>query len=141
MALIYKIPKVFQYSLYQRTLTTAGNDTYLYTVRLYLSHEVYDSWHNRSFWHLMEDTTLLVIHYLSLCLIDLTTLLFHHHHTDGIYTSCSFSGIGIISSHLDAELSHALLPRNSMIRHRVIEHSIHIKEHGFEVDTLKAVSF
>ena len=141
MTLIDKFPKVFQYPLYQWLLTTACNDTYLLTSGFNLSHKFLYSWHDGSLGHLMEDTALLVIHPLCLSLFNLTTLLFQHHHTDGIHTPRTFCGIGIVGCHLNAKLLHALLPGDSMIRHGVIQHSIHIKEHGLEVDTLKAVSF
>ena len=89
----------------------------------------------------MEGLGLQLIHCLRFCLSDLTVLLETYHLADGIHTSRSFRLVGIIGRHVDAALAHTLLPGNGMVRHGIIEHAIHVKEHDFGTKGLKAVFF
>ena len=141
MRLVDKHPEVFEDTTDERFLSAARDDTNLDAVVVDLLHEGNDTGHDRGLGEFVEDATLDIVHTLGLSLVDLPQLLSHDHLPDGVYASGPFGGIGIIGGHPDTELCHRLLPGNGVVRHGVVEYAVHVKEHGFGAECLKAVSF
>ena len=55
-------------------------------------------------------------------------------HGDGIHACAPLVEEGHFTRHGEVELRHGGYPRIGMIGHGVEEHSVHIEEHGLEMD-------
>ena len=121
--------KVVKQSLEERALSASRHHTDGNASILYLLHKRKDTGEDFSHRHTMENLRLDVIHALRLLRRYLLALLHADIMADGVDAACSFRGIRVVGSEVDAELAHRLLPCHSMIGHGVIEHSVHVEEH------------
>ena len=126
---------------YQRSLSTAGNYIYAHACLLNVSHNVKNAIKDWGFWHHVETSSFLIIHALCLCKTNVFALLLLNKLLDGINTSRPFCGVSVSLCHANAKQLHAFLPCNGMVRHAIIEYTIHIKKHGFGAKMPKAVFF
>ena len=135
------LSKIFHQPIDKRALSATCYYADCQPVVMNLFHQLRDARHDACLGECMELACLLVVHPLSLGLVDVASLLAFHHHADRVNAACSLCGVCIIDSHLDAKYLHRPLPGNSMMGHRVIEYAVHIEKHGLGAKCLKAVFF
>ena len=133
------LAKILEQTVDKRTLSATSHHADGQSVSMNLCHQVQYALHHVCLGQRMKLARLLIVHTLGLHLINVASLLSFYHHADGVHTAGSLCGIGIVYCHPDTKRSHGFLPGHGMVRHRVIEHAVHIEKHGFGAKCLKTV--
>ncbi len=128
------LAEVMMKSSDERLLCTSRDDVDRQSCIRDALHEFLHTLEDRSLRHCMEDVALHSIHLFGFLIRDVDAFLFLDEHLYGVEATRTLCGIGVVSCHVDTELCHGLLPGDSMMRHGVVEHAVHIEKHGLGVE-------
>ena len=120
-------------SLEQTVLPTTGDEHYLKTVVLDLAKQRQCTRHGAGCGELVVVSALAFVDMVDFFGRGVALQLLARKEIDGGEASASLVHIDILRGHVESEVFGGLDPCCRVVVHGVVEHSVHVKEHGFEV--------